>query len=81
MASGTIKGYKRTTLSATTGETQYQGYYYADVSLPIDIGRVISFFVSDATSNRPCFAIHIGGEIRAFSSVASTTVSITVLFI
>ena len=67
--------------TATTGDTQYGGYYYADITIASDRGTVVGVYMQGVSSNRPAFPIQITSTtIRVFSSVSGTTCTIRVLF-
>lgn len=67
----------------TTGTTQYQGYYYGEITLStISDDRIRSVVVYSATSNRPAFAIRVGASVyRAFTTVAGTVVTLRVFYV
>lgn len=66
--------------TATVGDTLYQGYYYADITLTKANPAAIWVYVS--TSNRPAFAQRIdNSHVRVNCSVANTPVTIRCLYI
>lgn len=67
--------------SATIGDSQYQGFYFADTTIASDRGIVVGIYVQSVSSNRPAFPIQITGTtIRVFSPVSNTTCTLRVLF-
>ena len=69
-------------VSGTTGTSAYQSWYYTDIALDLPTGsKVLGFSVLTAGSNRPVFTILISStHVRAYSNVASTPVTIRVLY-
>ena len=66
-------------VSVTTGTTQYAGYYYADGNTSLSGVKSVSVYSS--TSNRPAFVQMITAQtFRVFSPVASTTVTVRVVY-
>ena len=67
--------------TATTGDSLYQGYYYADIDIASNHGTVVGIYVQGVASNRPAFPIQIiATRIRVFTAQASTNCTIRVLF-
>ena len=68
--------------TATTGTSQYQGYYFADVSYVLAGYTLISASNFGATSNRPSFVqVVTASNIRAYSTVQETAVTIRCVYI
>lgn len=66
----------------TAGDSQYQGYYYGDITLSISDDRIRSVVVYSVTSNRPAFAIRIGTSVyRVFTTVAATVITLRVFYV
>lgn len=81
MATGTIYMPKVETLSGTTGSDAYSGYYYANLTTSQSTGKIESIVISQAQSNRPCFAIITEAtQIRVYSPLSNTTVSVRVTY-
>ena len=66
--------------TATVGDSLYQGYYIADITLAKSNPAAIWVYVSD--SNRPAFAQRIdNSHVRVNCSVANTSVTVRCLYI
>lgn len=70
-------------VSATTGTTQYNGQYYGDVNLPIPLERFIALSIIYSADNRLATAQVISSQsrIRVYSPMASTQVTIRVVYV
>lgn len=67
--------------TVTTGTTLYTGYYYADITIPTNLGTFICAMPMFTTSNKPVFLVRYSTtQIRAYSPVASTEVNIRSVF-
>lgn len=68
-------------VSVTTGTEQYSGMYYANATIPSNLGELIGLAIVSVTSNRPAEVIRIGAtSARVYCSVSNTTVTIRALF-
>lgn len=67
--------------TVTTGTALYTGYYYADITIPTNLGTFICAMPMFTTSNKPVFLVRYSTtQIRAYSPVASTEVNIRSVF-
>lgn len=67
--------------TVTTGTDLYTGYYYADITIPTNLGTFICAMPMFTTSNRPVFLVRYSTtQIRAYSPVASIEVNIRSVF-
>lgn len=67
--------------AATTGNSQYQGFYFADINIASNLGTVVGIYMQDVSSNRPAFLVRIASTaIRVFAPTSNTTCTIRVLF-
>lgn len=68
-------------VSGTTN-TAYQSWYYTDIALGLPAGsKILGHSVLSSGSNRPAFTILLStSQIRAYTNVSSTPVTIRVLY-
>lgn len=65
--------------SVTTGDTQYAGYYYADIITANDPAAV---YVFSSTSNRPAQVIRVGAnKLRVYAGTSGTNVTLRCLYL
>lgn len=68
--------------TATTGTSQYQGYYFADIGYTLAGYTLISASNFGSTSNRPSFVqVVTASNIRAYCSVQETAVTVRCVYI
>lgn len=68
--------------TATTGTSQYQGYYFVDIGYTLAGYTLISASNFGSTSNRPSFVqVVTASNIRAYCSVQETAVTVRCVYI
>lgn len=67
-------------VTGTTGTTTYNNMYYADINTGVSVADVLDIRIS-SQSNRPAFFIWISAStVRVYSTVASTAVTLEVVY-
>lgn len=68
------------TLTGTMGSSQYQGYYYLNLTTSKSISNLVGVVLTTSSAYYPAFWVTIPGGIRVYSSKSNFDVSARLIF-